>query len=99
MLRAGALLALLLLALPHGAAGCVATASGNAEPLLTQVVGVPTPAATFYVVHDLCPLHGGTPCVLSLWVYEETNGLDGLQRGDAMFRDETCGAPADRLVW
>lgn len=38
-------------------------------------------------------------CIYSVWVYEETNGFAGLQRGDEMV-DDTCHEmiPADRIV-
>ena len=29
-------------------------------------------------------------CVFSIWTYYETNGIEGLQRGDEM-HDDTCG--------
>lgn len=34
-----------------------------------------------------------------VWIYEEDNGLPGLQRGDELVRDETCGHGADALVF
>lgn len=43
---------------------------------------------TFYVVNDACQLDG--TCLFSTWIYQEMNGIDGLQRQD-MFRDDTCG--------
>lgn len=46
--------------------------------------------------------YGGEPggaCFLSIWIYEESNGIEGLQRGDVMV-DNTCGGmiEADTLT-
>ena len=38
-----------------------------------------------YVDNDPCQLDG---CTLSLWIYEESNGYEGLQRQDAPTWDE-----------
>lgn len=49
-----------------------------------------------YVDNDPCQLQG---CTLSLWIYEESNGYEGLQRRDyvgdeehrpAWLKDDTC---------
>ena len=37
-----------------------------------------------YVDSDFCQLDG---CAFSIWVYQETNGLPGLQRDDGMHSD------------
>lgn len=50
--------------------------------------GGPTPDAAFagyYLEADAC----GAGCVASTWLYEESNGLPGLQRRDAAM-DHTC---------
>ena len=58
-------------------------------------LGVPTPEVTIpdvtgelggdlYVDNDFCQLDG---CDLSIWVYQETNGHAGLQRGDEVEND------------
>lgn len=39
----------------------------------------------FYIVYDVCQ----PECILSYWVYDESNGIPGLQRGDVMHND-TC---------
>ena len=39
----------------------------------------------FYAVNDICQ----PSCVFSIWVYEESNGLPGLQRADDIAVD-TC---------
>lgn len=51
--------------------------------------------AGFYVDNDLCQ-----PCMWSIWVYQESNGIEGLQRGDEVV-DDTCGGqiPADTIVF
>lgn len=48
-----------------------------------------------YVDNDLCQLD----CVASVWIYQESNGIDGLQRNDAG-ADDTCGGviAADTLL-
>lgn len=33
---------------------------------------------------------GGDSCLFSIWTYEESNGIEGLQRGDEV-HDDTCG--------
>ena len=45
----------------------------------------PTPAGRYYVDNDLCQ----PECLLSVWVYEESNNMEGLQRGDEVV-DDTC---------
>lgn len=42
--------------------------------------------ARFYVDNDPCQ----PECGFSIWIYEESNDIDGLQRGDEM-HDDTCG--------
>lgn len=70
---------------------CVVTASGLAEacePTTSDPeVALPVAgAATFYVDGDACP-----ECSLAIliWIYEESNGLAGLQRSDDV-HDDTC---------
>jgi hypothetical protein len=39
-------------------------------------------------------------CFFSIWVYQESNGIDGLQRGDEVV-DNTCGGgagPSDTII-
>jgi hypothetical protein len=52
-----------------------------------------------YVDNDFCQLDG---CSFSLWVYQETNGVAGLQRGDEVENDvDTCtdGTVADTDIF
>lgn len=51
---------------------------------------------TFYVVNELCQ----PSCVFSTWIYQESNGIDGLQRQDED-HDDTCGGEyvGDVIVW
>lgn len=44
-------------------------------------VTLPANGSVYYVDNDLCQL----VCLSSLWIYEETNGIDGLQRDDPMW--------------
>jgi hypothetical protein len=77
------LLALLLLA-PAAAQGCQMTSSNPEVDTGLPVDGAPR----FYVDNDLCHF-----CLFSIWVYQESNGIDGLQRGDEVV-DDTCGGAA-----
>ena len=47
-----------------------------------------TPAGRFYVDNDLCQADG---CGFSIWIYQESNGVDGLQRNDEISGDQACG--------
>lgn len=63
-------------------------------------VTVGTPAGTYYVVNDLCQLEG--TCLFSVWIYQESNGHPGLQRGgDVCY--ETCdpcpGVESDTIIF
>lgn len=51
-----------------------------------------------YYIHDDCP-EACHMAFFSIWIYEESNGIQGLQRGDEMV-DTTCHGmiPADRIV-
>ncbi len=42
--------------------------------------------AGFYVDNDVCQPN----CLFSIWIYQESNGIEGLQRGDEVV-DDTCG--------
>lgn len=80
----GGLLLLLTLA-PAAGQACTPTTS---DP---EIDTRETPMGRFYVDNDLCqiedPPHG---CLFSIWTYQESNGLDGLQRHDEG-HDDTCG--------
>jgi hypothetical protein len=52
----------------------------------TAVPGAPR----YYVDNDVIQTAGP---LFSIWVYQESNGLDGLQRGDEVV-DNTCGGAA-----
>ncbi len=60
--------------------------TGNASHCTTWSTSDPeVEAFGFYVDNDLCQ----PQCIFSIWSYEETNGIPGLQRGDEV-RDDTC---------
>ena len=81
-----ALALVLALTLPASAAGCC---EGYCHELFR--LGTPeTPAGQFYVVEDVGCQPECYPHYPSLWFYEESNGIDGLQRLDEI-NDETCG--------
>jgi len=42
----------------------------------------------YYVDNDFCQLEN---CGFSIWIYEESNGVAGLQRNDQFSGDRTCG--------
>jgi len=52
-----------------------------------------------YVDNDLCePVVGDGTCTAAIWIYQETNGIAGLQRGDENVNDVincTDGTTAD----
>lgn len=73
----------LALALPALGAGCEGTTSTTSTSQV--VVG----AGGFYVANDICQ----PGCTFSIWIYQESNGVPGLQRGDTM-RDDTCNGSA-----
>lgn len=94
------LAALLLAALVTASARRPADCEGFTDPVLLsadhQIVTVPAfgGAPPSYVYHDLCQLDKDGACVFSAWVYEESNGVPGLQR-DADGRAEgDCGQGA-----
>jgi hypothetical protein len=70
--------AALSIAIPAVAKPCVLSTS-NATPL----------PGGLYIVNDLCQ----PGCITSIFVYEESNGVGGLQRGDLRV-DDTCGGVA-----
>ncbi|HUR70053.1 MAG TPA: hypothetical protein VM370_12480 [Candidatus Thermoplasmatota archaeon] len=72
--------ALLAIAVPVCADECVATTS---DP---EVDTGETGVGRFYVDNDVCQ----PECLFSIWLYQETNGVDGLQREDEV-HDDTCG--------
>lgn len=39
----------------------------------------------YYIDNDWCQ----PTCMFSIWIYEEANGIEGLQRGDEV-KDDTC---------
>jgi hypothetical protein len=83
-----ALLTLLALTLPSALAGhCGGWSTSHPEVAQNGL----------YVDNDLCQLE--LECIASLWVYQETNGIPGLQRSDPQV-DDTCHGmvPADRRL-
>jgi len=59
-----------------------------------------TPFGRYYVDNDCIPhalCHGLPEQDLSIWVYEESNDVDGLQRNDSYAGDRSCGN-ADKVI-
>lgn len=82
-------LALALVAVPAAAEECVPTTSDpefDSADLGGTGVGLPAHGPRYYVDNDPCQ----PQCLFSTWAYEESNGIDGLQRGDEV-KDDTCG--------
>ena len=51
----------------------------------------------FYLDNDACQAE---LCGFSIWIYEESNGREGLQRNDDFAGDRTCGLyPADTIIF
>jgi hypothetical protein len=84
-----AMLALLLVA-------TAARAQENCETEEADVDTGETPAGRYYVVNDECQ----PGCLFSVWIYQESNGVDGLQRGDDVCLDDgsCCGHPESDTV-
>lgn len=68
------LAAVLGIAMPIGAEHCTTYTSAQPE----------VDAAGYYVDNDPC-----FGCIFSIWIYQESNGIPGLQRGDEVY-DDTC---------
>lgn len=77
-------LAALLVAVPPGLAGACKVSTSKATYQHDDM----------YVVVDTC-----LGCLGSIWIYEESNRIDGLQRSDPT-RDDTCRGqiPADGVI-
>ena len=88
----------LALALPANGEACVPVTSnvevdtGRDAPLLAEIAG---PEHHYYVDNDPCPADGSL-CLP--WIYQESNGLRGLQRDDDFAGDQSCGNP-DTLIF
>ena len=68
-----------------------AEACSNTDPNAKQY---DTPFGTYYVVVDDCP-NVETGCLFSVWIYEESNNIPGLQRGDEVYPPGPNPCPAD----
>ena len=68
-------LAALAVAMPAGADHCVTYSTSSPE----------VDAGGYYVDNDVCQ----PGCIFSIWIYQESNGISGLQRGDSVV-DDTC---------
>ncbi len=57
-------------------------------------------APRFYVINDQCAACGSLSLFMT-WIYQESNGVDGLQRNDDVATDTCDGAagPSDTLIW
>ena len=82
------LAAVLAIAVPVEADHCTTfSTSAPDHDTTVDADGVPR----YYVDIDYCHVsQNNNECLFSIWLYEETNGIDGLQRGDEVV-DDTCG--------
>lgn len=55
-----------------------------------------TPGGRYYV--DANPCDPGT-CLYDVWIYQESNGEDGLQRGDDVCWDGGCCGETDTIIF
>lgn len=85
----------LALAAPAFARPCVMTTTEPDFDSDPMGLGV---GPRFYVDNDNCSFTG--LCLFSLWIYQETNGVDGLQRQDEVVDDTCNGAagPGDAII-
>lgn len=96
-----ALLVAFALAAPASAeAGCYTTSTTGDEMVVVEIDDSlePYSLGLRYLVSDLCQ----PECLFSLWQYQETNNIPGLQRGDMVVDDvASCGGSvyADYLWW
>lgn len=85
---------MIALAMPVGAEHCV-TWSTHAPEVDTKIASEAAGLDRYYVADDCFPL---IACpmepIFSLWIYEESNGIEGLQRGDEVY-DDTCHGMID----
>lgn len=91
-----ALIALTAIAMmvPASAADCYTTS----DPEVTTPAGTgPNAGGEVYVDNDNCqPVVGDGTCLFSTWIYEETNGIAGLQRDDEVKSDVAgCAGTVD----
>ncbi|MEA3199610.1 MAG: hypothetical protein QOE90_1038 [Thermoplasmata archaeon] len=75
----------------------LADTCSNTDPNATQY---DTAAGTFYFVNDLCqPVIGDGSCTFSIWIYEESNNITGLQRGDEVQPPAPGSCPPDTDIF
>ena len=58
-----------------------------------------TPGGRYYVTNDCTPVVDG--CLFSVWIYQESNGQDGLQRPDDFCtdHDSCCSTESDTILF
>jgi hypothetical protein len=97
-LRQFTLVAFLLVATPFVGAqheqGCVPGVAGGG--FLVDTNPTDDPDVPHYYVH--LKLYSVGP-LWDLWIYEESNGLDGLQRGDEVEVTPSCGHGSDTIIF
>lgn len=64
------------------------------EPTAT----IESPAGTYYVDVDDCTLDGS--CLFSIWIYQESNGIPGLQHcPEEGIPECECGTESDTILF
>jgi hypothetical protein len=88
-LRVSLLVLLTAAALAFAPSGAACEASSSQPEVDTcNVAGLGIDASNggcVYIDNDVCQ----PECLFSVWIYCESNGMEGLQRGDEV-RDDTC---------
>ena len=76
----------------------------ESSPEFTSPPGLgPNAGGEIYLDNDNCqPVIGDDTCLFSTWIYEETNGIAGLQRDDEVqsnVKDCTDGTVGDTIIF
>ena len=75
----------------------IATTCSNTDPNATEY---DTDQGTFYVANDPCqPVIGDGTCLYSVWIYEESNDIAGLQRTDEISPPPPGACPGDTDIF
>lgn len=92
--RVPTILVLLFLAsTAYAAEDCAETTEATLVTPATGV-GLSGDEGTYYLVNDRCQ----PDCLFSVWIYEETNGRDGLQRPPDIIEDRCSWSDYDAIV-
>lgn len=83
-------------------AACWSTSSPEYDTGVATGISLTGGNGRYYADNDVCQAFWGgvgDQCLASTWVYEESNGLPGLQRDDDIVSDvRGCGVRGDNIV-